>query len=250
MFGSTGSEWGEVGEEEVETREWVKVHSTLTEVRVQLTREARMHSGCMHVVWGGVGWDGGLQGTEADVTQGRVADVHNYTCTRRDSRQAGGRGRWHWLDGTTEKVRATKTRRRTSSLTPGAGKEKRAADITKEESSYTRQANERNDCSRSGHEDHDQHQDLEEEKRRALAAQREILRTCNFQANRQPTRQGTTVTGTGAFTFASQVFRNTCKARRACFRIDRCSNSQQIFFVTWELAAALFICGALDQSGS
>ena len=102
---------------------------------------------------------------------------------------------------------------------PAPRKERRAAAIPKEESSHTRQANERNDCSRSGHEDHDQHQDLEEEKRRALAAQREILRTCNFQANRQPTRQGTTVTGTGAFTFASQVFRNTCKARCACLRI-------------------------------
>ena len=37
--------------------------------------------------------------------------------------------------------------------------------------------------------------------------------------NRQPTRQETTVTGTGAFTFASQVFRNTCKARRACLSV-------------------------------
>ena len=40
LLGSTGSEWGEASEEGVKTREWDKVHSELTEVRVQLTREA------------------------------------------------------------------------------------------------------------------------------------------------------------------------------------------------------------------
>ena len=40
LVGSTGSVWGEASEEGVKTREWDKVHSELTEVRVQLTREA------------------------------------------------------------------------------------------------------------------------------------------------------------------------------------------------------------------
>ena len=56
-----------------------------------------------------IGWDGGFL-----VYRCRCHTGPRCRCkgTRRLSRQAGGRRRWHWLDGTTEKVRAAKTRGR------------------------------------------------------------------------------------------------------------------------------------------
>ena len=111
LLGSTGSEWGEASEEGVKTREWDKVHSELTEVRVQLTREAdaAVDTCTAEVVEVTIGWDGGFL-----VYRCRCHTGPRCRCkgTRRLSRQAGGRRRWHWLDGTTEKVRAAKTRGR------------------------------------------------------------------------------------------------------------------------------------------
>merc|ERR1712199_38654 len=40
LLGSTGGEWSEASEEEMKTGEWHKIDSKLTEVRVELTREA------------------------------------------------------------------------------------------------------------------------------------------------------------------------------------------------------------------
>merc|ERR1719191_1400673 len=40
LLGTTGGEWGEAGEEEVEAREWDEIDAELAEVRVELTREA------------------------------------------------------------------------------------------------------------------------------------------------------------------------------------------------------------------
>jgi hypothetical protein len=40
LLGATGCEWGEASKEEMKTREWDKIHSELTKIRVELTREA------------------------------------------------------------------------------------------------------------------------------------------------------------------------------------------------------------------
>merc|ERR1712199_77498 len=81
LLGAAGGEWGEASEEEVEAREWDQVNTELTEVGVQLTREAEAasdarHAGGAQVVEVAVGRGGELEGTEADVVQGLVVEAH------------------------------------------------------------------------------------------------------------------------------------------------------------------------------
>merc|ERR1711998_127423 len=72
LLGATGGERGKANHEEVETGEGDEVHGELTEVGVELTREANAggdagHSGGHEVVEVTVGGGGELEGTEADV---------------------------------------------------------------------------------------------------------------------------------------------------------------------------------------
>merc|ERR1712232_654090 len=82
LLGTTGSERGEPGHEEVQTRKGDHVDSDLTQVTVQLTRETDAASGGGHssrdqMVQVTVGGGGQLQGTEADIVEGFVVHHHN-----------------------------------------------------------------------------------------------------------------------------------------------------------------------------
>merc|ERR1712166_460244 len=101
LLGSTGCKWGEASEEEMKTREWDKIHSQLTKVRVQLTREADAAGHATHacgakVVQVAIGWGGELEGTEADVVQGLV--VHAHTLVGVLDKLVNGKGGVVWLD--------------------------------------------------------------------------------------------------------------------------------------------------------
>merc|ERR1711990_1032057 len=72
---------GEADEEEVKTGEGDEVHGELTEVSVELTREADAggdagHGGGDEVVEVTVGGGGELEGAEADVVEGLVVKAH------------------------------------------------------------------------------------------------------------------------------------------------------------------------------
>jgi hypothetical protein len=79
LLGSTGSEGSESNHEEVETGEGDHVHGELTEIAVELTREAERASGSANsgrneVVKISVSGGGQLEGTEADVVQSLVIE--------------------------------------------------------------------------------------------------------------------------------------------------------------------------------
>merc|ERR1719265_440931 len=77
LLGATGGQRSEASHEEVQTREGNKVHGNLTQVAIELTREAQAASdaadGRAHkVVQVAVGWRGELQRTEANVIQSLI----------------------------------------------------------------------------------------------------------------------------------------------------------------------------------
>merc|ERR1712124_207649 len=81
LLGAAGGEWGKPSEEEVEAGEWDEVDTKLTEIGVELAREAQAashtrHAGGAQVVEVAVGGGGELEGTEADVVQGLVVKAH------------------------------------------------------------------------------------------------------------------------------------------------------------------------------
>jgi len=83
LLASSGGKWSESSHEEVETWEWDKVDSELSEVGVELTWESEAardtrHSSGDEVVEVTVGWGGELQGSEADVVKGFVVDDHDF----------------------------------------------------------------------------------------------------------------------------------------------------------------------------
>merc|ERR1712070_1297380 len=101
LLGATGSQRGEASEEEVETWEWDQIDSELTEVRVELTREADAagdagHASGAKMVQVAIGWGGELQGTEADVVQSLV--VHAHTLVSVLDQLVDGEGCVVWLD--------------------------------------------------------------------------------------------------------------------------------------------------------
>jgi len=74
LLGSSGCEWGETWDEEVETWEWHHVDGQLSEIRVQLTWESEAsgdtgHGGGDEVVKVTVCWGGELEGSEADIVK-------------------------------------------------------------------------------------------------------------------------------------------------------------------------------------
>mmetsp|Transcript_8068 Transcript_8068/g.14386 ORF Transcript_8068/g.14386 Transcript_8068/m.14386 type:complete len:454 (+) Transcript_8068:282-1643(+) len=82
LLGATGGEGGEANHEEVKTGEGNQVHSELTEVRVELTREAKAASAARHgsahkVVEVTVGGGGELEGAEANIVEGLVIENHD-----------------------------------------------------------------------------------------------------------------------------------------------------------------------------
>merc|ERR1711935_219528 len=81
LLGSTGCEWGETSEEEVETWEWDEIDTKLAKIGVKLTRETKAagntrHAGGAEMVEISICWGGKLEGTEADVVQGLVVKAH------------------------------------------------------------------------------------------------------------------------------------------------------------------------------
>merc|ERR1719253_400160 len=83
LLGTTGGQRGEAGHEEVQTRERNHVHGDLTQVAVQLTREANAaghsgHGGGHQVVQVTIRRGGQLQGTKADVVQSFVVHHHDF----------------------------------------------------------------------------------------------------------------------------------------------------------------------------
>merc|ERR1719498_246195 len=82
LLGTSGGEWGETSHEEVETWEWDKVDSELSEIGVELTWESEAagdtgESSRDQVVKITVGWGGELEGSEADIVESLVINAHN-----------------------------------------------------------------------------------------------------------------------------------------------------------------------------
>jgi len=83
LLGSSGCEWGETWDEEVETWEWHHVDGQLSEIRVQLTWESEAsgdtgHGGGDEVVKVTVCWGGELEGSEADIVEGFVINGEGF----------------------------------------------------------------------------------------------------------------------------------------------------------------------------
>jgi len=83
LLGSSAGEWGETGDEEVETWEWDHVDGELSEVRVELTWESEAsgdtgHGGGDEVVEVTVCWGCELQCSEADVVEGFVVNDEGF----------------------------------------------------------------------------------------------------------------------------------------------------------------------------
>ena len=82
LLRSSGGKWGETLHEEVETWEWDKVDSELSEIGVELTWESEAagetgESSGDEMVEITVGWGGELEGSETDIVQSLVIDAHN-----------------------------------------------------------------------------------------------------------------------------------------------------------------------------
>merc|ERR1719487_2690237 len=82
LLGTSGGEWGETSHEEMETWEWDKVDSELSEIGVQLTWESEAagdtgEGSRDQVVKITIGWGGELEGSEADIIKSFVINAHN-----------------------------------------------------------------------------------------------------------------------------------------------------------------------------
>merc|ERR1711988_361815 len=85
LLRATGCKRCEANHEEVQTWEWNEIHSELTKISVQLTREAQASCYTAHgctdeVVQITVSWCGQLQGPETDVIQSLVVQQHALVC--------------------------------------------------------------------------------------------------------------------------------------------------------------------------
>ena len=82
LLGTSGGKWGETSHEEMETWEWDKVDSELSEIGVKLTWESEAasdtgESSRDEMVKITIGWGGELEGSEADIVKGLVINAHN-----------------------------------------------------------------------------------------------------------------------------------------------------------------------------
>jgi len=80
LLGSSGGQWSETWDEEMETWEWNHVDGELSEIGVELTRESEAsghtrHGGGDQVVQVTVCWGGELEGSEANVVEGFVVNA-------------------------------------------------------------------------------------------------------------------------------------------------------------------------------
>merc|ERR1711865_152194 len=83
LLGTSGSKWSETSHEEMESWEWDKVDSELSEIGVKLTWESEAASNTGEssrdqMVKITVGWGGELKGSEADIIKGFVINAHNF----------------------------------------------------------------------------------------------------------------------------------------------------------------------------
>ena len=82
LLGTSGGKWGESSHEEMESWEWDKVDSELSEIGVKLSWESEAASDTGEgsgdeMVKITVGWGGELEGSEADIIKGFVINAHN-----------------------------------------------------------------------------------------------------------------------------------------------------------------------------
>jgi len=82
LLGTSGGKWGETSHEEMETWEWDKVDSELSEIGVKLTWESEAasdtgESSRDEMVKITIGWGGELEGSEADIVKGFVINAHD-----------------------------------------------------------------------------------------------------------------------------------------------------------------------------
>ena len=101
LLGASGGEWGETSHEEMESWEWDKVHSELSEIGVELTWESEAagdtgKSGRDQMVKITVGWGGELEGSEADIVKGLVINAHDLIGVL--NKLMDGEGGVVWLD--------------------------------------------------------------------------------------------------------------------------------------------------------
>ena len=82
LLGASGGKWGETSHEEMESWEWDKVNSKLSEIGVKLSWESEAASDTGEgsgdeMVKITVGWGGKLKGSEADIVKGLVINAHD-----------------------------------------------------------------------------------------------------------------------------------------------------------------------------
>ena len=82
LLGTSGGKWGESSHEEMESWEWDKVDSKLSEIGVELTWESEAASDTREgsrdeMVKITVGWGGELKGSEADIVKSFVINAHD-----------------------------------------------------------------------------------------------------------------------------------------------------------------------------
>jgi len=82
LLRSSGGKWGESLHEEMESGEWDKVNSELSEIGVKLSWESEAagetgHSSRDEMVKITIGWGGELEGSEADIIKSFVINAHD-----------------------------------------------------------------------------------------------------------------------------------------------------------------------------
>jgi len=113
LLGASGGKWGESSHEEMESWEWDKVNSELSEIGVKLSWESKAasdtgESSRDEMVKITVGWGGELKGSEADIVKGLVINAHDLigVLNKLMDREGGVvwlddgiRHLWGWHDG-------------------------------------------------------------------------------------------------------------------------------------------------------
>jgi hypothetical protein len=82
---STGGKRSKSHQEEVKSGEWDKIHSELSEIRVQLSRESKAACNSAHhngyqVVEISIGGGSQFQGSKADIIKSLIVDAHHFIC--------------------------------------------------------------------------------------------------------------------------------------------------------------------------